>query len=153
MCPEWTPCSAMVTRDAHPAADALVAAARALTGCRFRPQGRGRDGLDCVGLVWLAAHGAGLGLRMPPAFPMRGTAITFARTALLEAGLAPLGSTGLARPGDVLLAAPAVLQVHLAIRTDVGVLEAHAGVRRVTERPLWPGECWDSAWRLPMEGN
>jgi hypothetical protein len=31
-----------------------------------------------------------------------------------------------------------------------GIVEAHAGLRRVVLRPLHPGERWHSAWRMPQ---
>jgi hypothetical protein len=53
-------------------------------------------------------------------------------------------------PGDILLSAPATRLIHLAVRSFEGIVEAHAGLRRVVERPLGSDERWDSCWRLPI---
>ncbi|TPE58524.1 hypothetical protein FJQ54_15775 [Sandaracinobacter neustonicus] len=57
------------------------------------------------------------------------------------------------QPGDVLLCNPAVRQVHLAVRTELGVVEACARLRRVVERPGLDGALWRSVWRLPEGGE
>jgi hypothetical protein len=44
---------------------------------------------------------------------------------------------------------PAARQIHLAVVVTGGIVEAHAGLRRVVMRPLGDGEAWHSAWRLP----
>lgn len=111
--------------------------ARALVGTRFRAQGRGPEGLDCVGLVLevfrippdavrrdYALRGEGEG-------ELKGQVMRFFRTA----------SAALQREGDLLLLAPAVDQLHLAVLTERGFVHAHAGLRRVVETPgapAWP---------------
>jgi hypothetical protein len=52
--------------------------------------------------------------------------------------------------GDILMQAPATLLLHLAVRVSGGLVEAHAGLRRVVVRPIAGDENWDSAWRLPV---
>jgi hypothetical protein len=133
--------------DRHPAADAIVAAARAVVGARFRPQGRGPEGLDCLGVAALAAGVAGI---PAPAllYPLRGVSLADAATALADAGCRRRRPE-CALPGDILLQSPAHRLIHLAVRTEVGIVEAHAALRRVIERPLAPFEIWDSAWLLP----
>ena len=45
------------------------------------------------------------------------------------------------RAGDVLLLRAGDRQLHLAVRTDIGFVHAHAGLRRVVETPgvpEWP---------------
>lgn len=132
---------------AHPLGPAIVTAARALVGTRFRAQGRDAEGLDCLGLVLLASEKAGVAIRPPAAAPaLRGTTPQEAEARLRAAGARRIGR---ARPGDLLLASPAAFQVHLGIATGDGVIEAHAGLGRVVERPLTAGDDWHSAWRLP----
>lgn len=92
---------------------AVVAAARAAIGAGFRPHGRDvAGGLDCVGLAALALGRA--------------------------AGLVPVADI---RPGDLLLCRSGPGQLHLAIRSDGGIIHADATARRVVERPgavPWP---------------
>jgi lipoprotein Spr len=106
----------------------IVARARACIGVRFKAQGRGRDGLDCIGLV-----AAALGLRDVPAnYALRGGS----SEALAEG----LRATGLCRvrgpqAGDVLVMRSGPGQLHLGIWTGDGLVHADAGLRRVVERP------------------
>ncbi|MFN3370454.1 MAG: peptidoglycan endopeptidase [Sphingomonadaceae bacterium] len=131
----------------HPLGPAIVTAARALVGTRFRAQGRDAEGLDCLGLVLLASARAGVAVVAPEVAPaLRGTTPQEAEARLRAAGARRIGR---ARPGDLLLASPAAFQVHLGIATADGVIEAHAGLGRVVERPLAAGDDWHSAWRLP----
>jgi hypothetical protein len=41
------------------------------------------------------------------------------------------------------------LQLHLAVCVRGGLVDAHAGLRRVVQRPMHIDERWQSAWRLP----
>lgn len=145
MCRAQTPCCAMRNEE-HPRAERLQAAARSLVGVRFRPQGRSPHGCDCLGLGLQVAWAAGIRIDVRP-LPMRGLGITDGVALLRELGCSPVT---LARTGDLLLGAPATLQLHLACRVEGGIVEAHAGLRRVVLRPLSPGERWHSAWRLPV---
>jgi cell wall-associated NlpC family hydrolase len=140
-CPEQRPAS-------HPRAARIVAGARAELGVCFRAQGRGAGGLDCIGLIGRAAEAAGILIKVPP-HPLRGIGLEHARRMLQEAGCGELDLDE-AQPGDLLVAAPATLQVHFALRTELGVIEANALLRRVVERPCGAGERWQSAWRLPQ---
>lgn len=125
----------------HPRADLILAAARTCLGVRFRPQGRTTEGLDCLGLALFCCETLGLGVPPPPAIGMRGCAPEEARRQLLLRGFA-LRPTGRALAGDLLVASPGALQLHFAIFTGAGVIEADMGLRRVVERP-WP-------WALPI---
>jgi lipoprotein Spr len=115
----------------RPRPEQIVARARALIGCRFRPQGRSaRDGLDCIGLVALA-----IGVRdVPGDYTLRGGSGRRLERALAAAGLRPTQATAL---GDVALLRPGPGQLHLGITTGTGLVHADAALRRVVERP-WP---------------
>lgn len=112
-----------------------AASARALVGTRFRAQGRGSEGLDCVGLA-LATYGIARGS------VRRDYALRGAYRAELEAELGRFfRRVRAARCGDLMLCAPAADQLHLAVKTDAGFVHAHAGLRRVVETPgapEWP---------------
>lgn len=142
---------AMLTPDAHPQASAIVDAARAAIGVPFRAHGREVNGLDCLGLVLWAAGRAGVPVQVGPQL-LRGHTVAGAEHMLRAAGCVQINLTHL-RPGDVLLRCPASLQVHLAVRTELGVVEACGRLRRVVERPGLDLDLWDSAWRLPKGGN
>ncbi|HWI89416.1 MAG TPA: peptidoglycan endopeptidase [Sphingomicrobium sp.] len=111
-----------------------VERARALVGTRFRPQGRGADGLDCIGVV-LATFGidpgtVGRDYRMEAQEPIE------LDTALLK-HFRRLSVRQLA-PGDIMLMTVAGRQLHLGVRTAGGFVHAHAGLRRVVETPGMP---------------
>lgn len=114
-----------------------AARARALVGTRFRPQGRGPDGLDCVGVVICAFD-------LPPDdvrrdYQLHGEhdveARSYLRTQFRRV------SPRRCRPGDLLLMRVAADQFHFGVRTRAGFVHAHAGLRRVVEapgEPDWP---------------
>lgn len=120
-----------------------------MLGRPFRPQGRGEGGHDCLGLVISAARSGGIPVADHGDLPLRGLTIEAACALLERAGCRCLPISK-ARPGDVLLQAPAARQIHLSLVTALGIVEAHGGLRRVIERPIAVGEYWHSAWRLPM---
>jgi cell wall-associated NlpC family hydrolase len=126
------------------AGERVAAAAREMLGVRFRPQGRGREGVDCVGLVAVAIRAGGYGGDVPRGSPLRG-----GNPAKVAGVLdAVLGRCDGAAVGDVLLCASGPGQMHLAIRVDGGMVHADAGLGRVVERPgavPWP---IIGAWRV-----
>lgn len=109
--------------------------ARARVGTRFRPQGRGDEGLDCVGLV-LAAFAIPIE-EVRRNYPLRGD-----HMGALSAGLADhFRKVRNVAPGDVLLMRIADDQLHMGVKTDSGFVHAHAGIGRVVETPgdpPWP---------------
>ena len=121
-------------------ADAVVARARRCVGVRFRAQGRGPDGMDCVGLV-----AAALGVEHVRAnYALRGGSADAIAGGLQGAGLRPVCAP---LAGDVLVMRVGPGQLHLGIWTGEGLIHADAGLRRVVERPgqaPWPVV---SAWR------
>lgn len=143
---------AMERPDRHPHADAIVATARRLVGMRFRPQGRGPDGYDCLGVVIAAAAGGGVPLAAPCDYDLGSLDFDRLLVGLCAAGCSRRAPWA-AADGDILLARPGVRQAHLAVRIPSGLVEAHASLRRVVERPIAPGETWAMAWRLPRIGG
>lgn len=149
MCRERTRCFVMKMAESRDRGEAVAAAACAKEGWPFRPQGRGREGLDCLGLVLVASAAAGARLEVP-ALPMLGHGRLDVFSRMRELGLREV-ELAVALPGDILLAFPATRQAHLGIRTAEGVVEANARVRRVVVRPWQDGAGWHSAWRLRWE--
>lgn len=130
---------------------AVVAAARAAVGTRFRMQGRGPEGLDCVGLVAVALRGGGWRGEVPGGYALATDDPAVVARALARAGLTKVDD---ARPGDVIAFVSGPGQLHLAVETGSGVIHADAGLRRVVERPgvpPWPvAGRWrweEDAWR------
>jgi cell wall-associated NlpC family hydrolase len=126
-----------------------VERARALVGCRFRPQGRDTaTGLDCVGVI-VTAFG------LPVDAVRRDYRIRGLHRREIEAGLATwfrkVARTRV-RPGDVLLMAVAPDQIHLAIRTGRGFVHADAGMRKVVETPGTPPWPIVGVWRRRVRG-
>ena len=124
---------------------APLQAVRAAIGARFRLHGRAPEsGLDCVGVAALAARAGGVGAAVPSGYGLR-TADAAAVIARLDAVLPRIGSP---EPGDLLLFEPGPAQLHLAVRSEAGIIHADAMLRRVVERPgpaPWP---LLGAWRL-----
>ena len=130
----------------------VVERARAAVGVRFRAQGRDPAlGLDCVGLIALALGEQGAGEQgagergLPRDYRLR--------TGTLPVAAVPAGLVACdgAASGDILLCRVSPAQLHLAVRSECGVIHADAAARRVVERPgavPWPVE---AAWRLSGE--
>jgi cell wall-associated NlpC family hydrolase len=124
----------------------VISAARACIGTPFRPQGRTPLlGLDCVGLVLVAAAAVGLRPQIPP-YRLGGDHEMLAEQAILANGCRALDE---ALPGDIVLLAPHLRLRHFGILSPVGLLHAHAGLGRVVEAPV--DAAWQrvGAWRLP----
>lgn len=118
--------------------DVIVARARALSGSRFRPQGRDpRSGLDCVGLVLST-------FAIPPDEVRRDYRLRGRHRAEVEKALGQrFRKVGRKqrRAGDVLLCAIAPDQLHLAISCGASFVHADARLRRIVETPgdpPWP---------------
>lgn len=125
---------------------AIVAAARACVGTRFRLYGRTPGlALDCVGVVLVAAAAVPLTMPILPAYRLVGPLPDIA--AILTAIAAK--PTGVAAAGDILITAPASGQRHFGIVTPSGLVHAHAGLGRVVEGPVDPAWQVVQAWRLP----
>jgi cell wall-associated NlpC family hydrolase len=107
--------------------------ARALVGTPFRPQGRGVDGFDCVGVAVDVFAISGV----PQNYRLRG-AHADEIGEFLSRHFRPVPAIR-ARPGDLLLMRIAEDQVHFGVSTPAGFVHAHAGVRRVVETPGAPG--------------
>ena len=114
-----------------------AARARALVGTPFRAQGRGGDGLDCIGVI-LATFG------IAPDTVRRDYRLRGNHLDALRGGLAAQFRAvpkAQLRAGDVMLLECAPRHFHLAVRTSLGFVHAHAGIRRVVETPgapEWP---------------
>jgi len=130
----------------HTQTVAIVAAARACVGTRFRAQGRVPGlGLDCVGIALVAAAAAGVVIEAP-VYALGGDHEAALDGLIVAAGCRRIAT---AAPGDLLSLAPSPGRRHLAVVTDIGVVHAHAGLARVVEGPLDPGWTVLAAWRLP----
>jgi hypothetical protein len=116
--------------------DEIAQRAQSLVGTPFRPQGRGRDGIDCVGVAALA-----LGLPVDTVrrdYGLRGTSLKTLVEALRGLGLTEAQHGA---PGDIALFVPGPAQLHLGVVTRNGLVHADLGLGRVVERPLpapWP---------------
>lgn len=124
----------------------IVSTARSFAGARWHHQGRNRSGIDCVGLVLATAWELGL------------TAIDYDGYGRIPDGamlLAELDKhmdrTDVHQSGDVLLMRFEQQPQHVAIVTDIGIIHAHAMMRKVVEHGL--DDWWSSrivgayAWR------
>lgn len=108
--------------------------ARALVGTRFRPQGRSENELDCVGLVLMTFRIAGDDVRRN--YRLRGDHRLEIKKEL-NRFFRKVSNSEL-RPGDVMLLEVARAQLHLAVRTELGFVHAHARIGRVVETPGTP---------------
>lgn len=111
--------------------------ARSLVGTRFRAQGRGEGELDCVGVVLATFIIPAAEVRRD--YSLRGASFDEIRQSI-EQFFRQIPKSR-QRTGDLLLLAAGPDQPHLAVRTEVGFVHAHAGLRRVVETPgvpEWP---------------
>lgn len=122
----------------------VAAAARATVGAAFRLHGRDAEGgLDCLGVAVLALQSAGYQATVPDGYRLRcGDAARFAEC------LRELEKADGMAAGDILLCRAGPGQLHVAVRTDRGIVHADAALRRVVERPGEPPWPVLAAWRL-----
>jgi len=116
--------------------EAALAAARGLTGTRFRLHGRDADGVDCVGLAAMALRAEGFEGAVPSGYALRSGDAGRVSAAIAAVGLIP----GTGGPGELLLLRTGPGQLHFAICTGGGIVHADAVLRRVVERSdlRWP---------------
>lgn len=117
-----------------------IARARSMIGAPFRLHGRGRAGIDCVGLIAFAFKESSL----PTGYALR-TADTGALTAPLRA--LRFRPRRRVKPGDVLLLDAGPAQLHLGLWTGTSLIHADAALRRVVETPGTPRWPVLSIWR------
>jgi murein DD-endopeptidase / murein LD-carboxypeptidase len=119
----------------------IAAAAKQQIGVAFRLHGRSADVmLDCVGLVQVALQAAGYAARAPTRYALRGDYAAMASDFLTASGLVQQIRDDILC-GDILLVQCGPMQNHLMIAVDVGVVHAHAGLRRIVFTPggiPWP---------------
>lgn len=117
--------------------EALVEAARGWLGVPWRHLGRTRGGVDCIGLIILAAAQAGRIIADPAPYAREPQ-----ESALLRGALAHGVRVPEARPGDVLVFRMGLFGGHVGIATRhraygcPGVLHAYAPHKHVVEQPM-----------------
>lgn len=113
-------------------AAAFLEQAQALLGTPFMHQGRSRYGVDCIGLVVLAAQRAGLDVSADqPGYPRDPNGLL---QPALARRLVPVD--GARQPGDVLLMRFAEEPQHVAIWDGAMILHAYARAGRVVRHHL-----------------
>lgn len=115
----------------------IIEAARAYLGVPFRHQGRTRRGVDCVGLVVLAATDAGFTIADRTDYSHRLT-----DNELLNGILSHCDSVTSPQPGDIALFQLPNHQQHCAVVTAIDpvyILHAYAPLRKVVEHRLAKG--------------
>lgn len=133
---------------------ALALAAQAMVGCRYRLHGRDpATGLDCVGVLAAALVAIGRTPALPGGYPLRSSATPDLAGLAGNHGFVPVAPVAGIDPGEVWLLRPGPGQWHLALVAPdaAGLIEAHAGLRRVVRTPLpalSAGDCAPMRWRL-----
>ena len=121
----------------------IIAAARGCVGARFRPHGRDPAwGLDCVGVAAIAFEREVVG-----DYRMRGGELADIEARARDLRLCRI-APDVAAAGDLVAIAEAGDQLHLAVLTERGFVDAHAGLRRVVETPGRPANivaAWEEA--------
>lgn len=117
----------------------LVEAARGYLGVPWRHLGRSREGLDCIGLVLLAARDCGIAVHDPAPYEREPSSQRLRQELSLVLNEVPIAD---ARADDVLVFNLGVYAGHIGIRGDhpdyrvPSVIHAYAPRRRVIEEPL-----------------
>lgn len=130
------------------AAQRIADAAIAMVGSRFRPHGIDpATGVDCVGMVIVAARAGGVSCEPPAGYALRGGDPAAIAARIEASGLVPAPDPP--RPGDIGLYISGPAQMHFAITAGAGLVHADAMLRRAVERPGAPPWPLIGRWRLP----
>lgn len=119
-----------------------------LCGTDFRLHGRSADhGLDCIGVAAQCLGAADMACDVPTGYSIRGGSAEQISEVMMQAGFAAVPPDKMAgeplREGDIVLARPSPVQLHLMVRTEGGFVHAHAGLGQVVFAPgaaPWPIE-------------
>lgn len=117
----------------------LDEAARGYVGVPWRHLGRSREGLDCIGLVLLAARDCGLDAVDPAPYAREPSSQRLRQELAQVLDEVPVAD---ARPGDVLVFNLGLYAGHIGVRAEhpayrvASVIHAYAPRRRVVEEPL-----------------
>lgn len=117
--------------------NAIAEAAEACLGTPFVLHGRDpAAGLDCIGLIEQAIAATGGTPRLPRSYALRTS--QWAALPAIATGLGFVEVTARLEAGDICLIQPAPAQWHFAVAacSQAGLIEAHAGLRRVVRTPL-----------------
>ena len=131
----------------------MVEAARSLIGTRFRVRGRSAEtGVDCLGLVLLAARRAGASVpTCTPYYCMTGDRLSERlRTGMIAGGFREVPPET-ARHGFVLQYLLRGTLPHLGVSTPIGLVSAHTGLGRVVEAPVPPEWLCLTGWMIAEE--
>ena len=132
----------------------FVEAARALVGTPYRHAGRNKHGVDCGGVIILAARRAGLIPADWDVLPYSPIIPTSMILAWLREWCEPVERPGEPEAGDILLMRILRRNQHLAVATGEGsIIHCYTAAGRVVEHPL-TGHWRDSIvgvwrWRRP----
>lgn len=129
-------------------AAAVVAAARGWLGVPYRHQGRSRTGVDCIGLVIVAARDAGA---IPPDFDRRVYSRLPHRDELLNHVRENCHQLEVPQPGAMVVIQWTKQAAHVALVGDGTLVHAYQSVGEVVEhgyRGRWL-RMTHSTWKLP----
>lgn len=121
----------------------LVTAARGWLGVKFMHQGRSRLGVDCGGLLVLAAADIGKMIEDVKGYSRMPDGVTL--KASLDKQFISVPKSDM-KPGDILLIAFRKEPQHVAIKTDMGLIHSHENSGGVVEHNL------DQQWRNMIRG-